>query len=242
MRKKEDEVTDFVVDFVTTSKQFMEEKLKFRLDGSLFHLGLNNAAVDQSLNISRNNNKGTVVLPGTTQEINDLFKASVERMGNLNLPTSYEKVGEFTDKEVNGKAIEKRSRAPEPLRSKIHTVANTWKIDPVAFEVLIAIESYYKMLDTNSAGYSGYTQVSNKDDESKGYNIFDPDQNLIVGAKQLAHKLKVFNGDYILAMAAYNVGTGAVRKYKGIPPFIETQNYVRRFVYNYKRFISGEAK
>lgn len=241
MRKIEDAAIDFTVDFVTTSKEFFEEKLKFRLDGSLFHLGLNNAAIDQSLNISRNNTSmGT--LPENLQGFAPLFGKIENSMGNLNLPTSYDKVGEFTDKEVNGKAIEKRSRAPEPLRSKIHAVANTWKIDPIAFEVLVAIESYYKMLKPNSDGYSGYTQVSYEDDEAKGYNIDDPDQNLVVGAKQLANKLKVHKGDYILAMAAYNAGNGTIRKYKGIPPWAETQNYVRRFVYNYKRFISGEAK
>ena len=68
-------------------------------------------------------------------------------------------------------------------------------------------------------------------DEVKSYGISDPfdaEQSIAGGTRQLADKLKSFNGDLPLALAAYNAGSGAVRKYGGIPPYKETQDYVKK--------------
>ena len=59
-------------------------------------------------------------------------------------------------------------------------------------------------------------------------NAFDPEQNIRGGVKYLAWLLKRFNGDLTLAAAGYNAGEGAVRRYGNkIPPYKETQNYVK---------------
>lgn len=57
-------------------------------------------------------------------------------------------------------------------------------------------------------------------------NSFDPEQNIMGGAKYLSNLMKKYNGDVKLTLAAYNAGSGNVKKYGGIPPFKETQNYV----------------
>jgi len=60
------------------------------------------------------------------------------------------------------------------------------------------------------------------------YDIFDPDQNIAGGTQYLAKMFELFQGNKRLALAAYNAGPGAVKKYDGIPPYPETQTYVDR--------------
>lgn len=70
-------------------------------------------------------------------------------------------------------------------------------------------------------------------------NAYDPQQNIMAGAKYLAWLLKRFNGDQSLALAGYNAGEGNVSKYGGIPPFRETQDYVRRVNSRYQNLYSN---
>lgn len=70
-------------------------------------------------------------------------------------------------------------------------------------------------------------------------NAYDPQQNIMAGAKYLAWLLKRFSGNTSLALAGYNAGEGNVKKYGGIPPFRETQDYVRRVTSRYQSLYAG---
>jgi soluble lytic murein transglycosylase-like protein len=72
-------------------------------------------------------------------------------------------------------------------------------------------------------------------------NIFDPEQNIEGGARYMRYLLDHFKGDVALALAGYNAGEGAVLKYgRRIPPYRETQDYVRRISQRYARLTNGE--
>ena len=70
-------------------------------------------------------------------------------------------------------------------------------------------------------------------------NAYDPQQNIFAGAKYLAWLMKRFNGNTQLALAGYNAGEGNVEKYGGIPPFRETQDYVRRVLSRFNNLYAG---
>lgn len=70
-------------------------------------------------------------------------------------------------------------------------------------------------------------------------NAYDPHQNIMAGARYLSWLLKRFNGNTSLALAGYNAGEGNVAKYGGIPPFRETQDYVRRVTSRYSNLYSS---
>ena len=70
-------------------------------------------------------------------------------------------------------------------------------------------------------------------------NAYDPHENIMAGAKYLAWLLKRFNGNTSLALAGYNAGEGNVAKYGGVPPFRETQDYVRRVTSRYSNLYAN---
>ncbi|MBM3267686.1 MAG: transglycosylase SLT domain-containing protein [Candidatus Sericytochromatia bacterium] len=81
----------------------------------------------------------------------------------------------------------------------------------------------------SSAGAQGLMQLMPATARGLGVtNIRDPWQNLLGGAKYLRQQLDAFGWDVRKALAAYNAGPGAVQKYGGVPPYAETQNYVRK--------------
>ena len=68
---------------------------------------------------------------------------------------------------------------------------------------------------------------------------FDPAQNIEGGTRWLKRLIQLYEGDLDLALAAYNAGEGAVSRYGGIPPYRETQNYVRSVRERYQRLAKG---
>ena len=117
-------------------------------------------------------------------------------------------------------------------------IARQEGIDPKLFRALIKQESGGNQGAQSPAGAIGRTQLMPGTAEGLGVNPHDPIDNLRGGARYLRQQLDKFK-DVRKALAAYNAGPGAVEKYNGIPPYAETQNYVRTIMGSYSG--SGRA-
>ncbi len=129
--------------------------------------------------------------------------------------------------------------------------AERHKVDPRLIVAMIIAESDFRPETTSHKGAMGLGQVM--PDEARAFkltNPYDPIQNVRVSVNMLRMKLDMFRDtpgppgqlsmrQIALAMAAYNAGAGAVKKYGGIPPYRETQRYVQRVLNMYRRLCSG---
>ena len=101
--------------------------------------------------------------------------------------------------------------------------------DEAVVRAIIHAESAFNPNALSRVGAQGLMQLMPATAERFGVsNAFEPKQNIRGGVKYLAWLLKRFNGNLTLASAGYNAGEGNVDKYKGVPPFNETQRYVER--------------
>ena len=107
-------------------------------------------------------------------------------------------------------------------------------LDPRFVHAVIWQESKYKPQATSHVGAQGLMQLMPATARRFGCeNANDPAANVEAGTKYLSWLLKRFSGNVELALAGYNAGEGAVDKYNGVPPYNETQNYVRRITSRY---------
>jgi hypothetical protein len=117
-------------------------------------------------------------------------------------------------------------------------------VDPVLLYAQMHQESSFKRGAISPKGARGLMQLMPGTAARFGVtNIFDPRQNIEGGARYMRFLLDHFNGDVALALAGYNAGEGAVLKYgRRIPPYRETQDYVRRISERYSRLRDGEME
>lgn len=122
----------------------------------------------------------------------------------------------------------------EKIAEDVKALSSKYGVDPLLVDAVIQQESGYQPAVVSKSGAIGLMQLMPKTAEGLGVkDPYDPLQNLEGGIKYLAQQLDRFGGNVSLALAAYNAGPGAVSKYGGIPPYNETQNYVRKIMKNY---------
>jgi soluble lytic murein transglycosylase-like protein len=120
------------------------------------------------------------------------------------------------------------SLAPASLSPLIEEAAGKTGLPGELISAVIATESQYRPDAVSPVGAVGLMQLMPGTAQALGVNEpLDPRQNILGGARYLSQQLQQF-GSVEKALAAYNAGPRAVERYGGIPPFRETQNYVRR--------------
>jgi soluble lytic murein transglycosylase-like protein len=129
--------------------------------------------------------------------------------------------------------LKKNKRKYTPI---ILQAARQHKIDPKLVHAVIQAESAYDAKAVSSAGAVGLMQLMPATARQYGAaNRKDPKQNIFAGTRYLKHLLELFDDNLELSLAAYNAGEHAVKKYKNkIPPYPETQQYVKQVLNLYK--------
>lgn len=143
---------------------------------------------------------------------------------------------------ISAKALDKRA---EPYQETIQKYAAQYQVSAAVIKAVIAIESCYNQQAESPKGAQGLMQLIPETAERFGVaDSMDSQQNIKGGTRYLAWLWKRFDGDLTKVLAAYNAGEGRVDRYKGIPPYRETQDYVRNvlLVHNKLELAALEAR
>ncbi len=125
-------------------------------------------------------------------------------------------------------------------------ISKRYDVDPLLVKAVIMAESGFNPNAVSQVGAQGLMQLMPKTARSLGVeDSFNPEHNIQGGVKYIKRLLDRFDGDVRLALAAYNAGSQNVRKYRGIPPYPETKNYVKKVRHlhsSYKKVESVSGK
>ena len=151
-------------------------------------------------------------------------KVPVEVTGMLS-PVEYSRIAKYI------------SANSHKFDGEVKEAAQTYRVDPAWVKAIIMAESSFNPAAKSPVGAKGLMQLMDGTAaEMEVKNSMDPRQNILGGTRYFRQMMDQFDEDPILALAAYNAGPNTVVIYKGIPPYKETQNYVRKVALFYQYF------
>ncbi|MCR5834118.1 MAG: lytic transglycosylase domain-containing protein [Selenomonadaceae bacterium] len=113
-----------------------------------------------------------------------------------------------------------------PIEDIIMQTAAEYGVDPKLVKAIAIAESNMNQEAISPVGAVGVMQLMPETAEDLGVDPYDKSDNIVGGTRYIRQMLDTFDGNVPLAVAAYNAGPGAVKRYGGIPPYSETKNYV----------------
>lgn len=134
-------------------------------------------------------------------------------------------------------AVSARLEMWEP---KLLELCGKYQVDPHLARAVMRCESGGDPNALSSAGAIGLMQLMPGTARALGVDPRDPERNLEGGVKYLAQLADKYDGDYVKTLAAYNAGSGRVDSYGGVPPFPETQSYVKKVLALYRKYSGGD--
>lgn len=147
-------------------------------------------------------------------------------------------IGKFRELYMPGNRIAKHIQTPvKPYSQIIHTAASRHQVDPALIKAVILAESKYNPEAVSKKGAKGLMQLMPATARSLGVmDIFDPEDNINGGTRYLKKLLDRFDGNIKLALAAYNAGSRYVKKYGGVPPFLQTRTFIKNVLKYHREY------
>jgi soluble lytic murein transglycosylase-like protein len=156
---------------------------------------------------------------GPTTEVPDCLREPSPTASQQRLPTA----------NVTHITAAIRSKAPKNLVDIVQRLAPEFRVSPELVLAIMQTESGFNTVALSPRNAKGLMQLIPETAARFGvHNPYDPVQNIRGGMAYLRWLLAYFEGDVSLVAAAYNAGEGAVERFRGIPPYVETRAYVRR--------------
>ncbi len=174
-------------------------------------------------------NFGSLLLNKNSLDVNGKIYNN-ESLSNLSMSQALQNL----EPENETASINSTYASKSQLISMINQVAQKHGVDEKLVQALIKQESGFNPNAKSKVGAIGLMQLMPSTAKAMGVkNPYNAAQNVEGGVKYLKSMLNKYNGNIILALAAYNAGPGAVDKYSGVPPYKETENYVKNILANY---------
>lgn len=166
--------------------------------------------------------------------MSNLFTDFLSRISLVELLEALSSVSARKNVRVNTESGNKSisgSRDKKPFSEIVRQASEKYGIDESVIMAVIKQESSFNPAAVSRCGAQGLMQLMPATARGLGVkDAFNPEENIMAGTRYLRQKLDEFDGNLALALAAYNAGSGTVRKYGGIPPYKETRAYVDKVI------------